>query len=154
VFRQRLPAKYPRRARPVQYTESSSPEFRTRFHRKHKSECWSLAASEFALGHPEKAKTPLQGSQRKTGIYNMLEQKGQSDVRGGPWGAATELAGGEEESVEPPLDRPFAFAHGRQPRAAGAPFASHSLESFPSVQVCATFGERLGKPCTAPCSRL
>jgi hypothetical protein len=35
------------------------------------------------MGRPELTETLLLDSQRKTGIYNMLEQKGQSDESGG-----------------------------------------------------------------------
>jgi hypothetical protein len=38
-----------------------------------KTECWSLAASEFALAQAGESRTLLRVIECKTGIYNMLQ---------------------------------------------------------------------------------
>src|ERR1700720_176888 len=70
------------------------PEFRTRFHRKPTKECWSLAASGFA---PERVRdrTVLTTQECKTGIYSMLQPRGQLY----PWGSCEPKAAGDATPV-------------------------------------------------------
>jgi hypothetical protein len=73
-FRYRLPTKYPVFEHILcGIRELQSPEFRTRFHRKTSTECWSLAASEFTPGPVRENRTLLREVECKTGIYNILQ---------------------------------------------------------------------------------
>jgi hypothetical protein len=76
-FRYRLPTKYPVFEHILcGIRELQSPEFRTRFHRKTSTECWSLAASEFTPGLVGEIRALLQTVECKTGIYNILQGQG------------------------------------------------------------------------------
>ena len=78
MFRHCLPAKYsPFRARPVRHTGISRRNSEHASTAKPTTECWSLAASDFVPGTIGGSKTPLRTYECKTGIYNMLEGKGQ-----------------------------------------------------------------------------
>src|SRR5580658_945213 len=79
VFRHCLPGRRPKFEH-VQGT--SSPEFRTRFHRKTSNGSLELGRVGFAPGWLEGNRTRLRASQCKTGIYNMLGGKGQSGGSG------------------------------------------------------------------------
>ncbi len=80
----RLPNEHPMIQQPCEHAQCSirgihPPEFRTRFHRKPENGVLELGRVGVCNRHPEKYKTQLQTYKCKTGIYNMLEGKGQSE---------------------------------------------------------------------------
>jgi hypothetical protein len=78
VLRHCLPAKDSRSSTPsATYGNLSCRNSEHASTAKPTTECWSLAASELALGPAGDTTTELRTNKCKSGIYNMLQEKGQ-----------------------------------------------------------------------------
>jgi hypothetical protein len=82
-FRYCRPAKHPAfEHAQCSIREFQLPEFRTRFHRKTSTECWSLAASDFAPGPDGTLESCSEQSSAKRAFITCCIDEGQSHVCG------------------------------------------------------------------------